>query len=121
MGLFQRHPKHRKSFSDYVSMEAEEYSLADKFLTKERVTKGFDEQHGDEVLLADVAGGVGHETVKFKEMFPEAKGTRTVQDLPLTLDTIEELPIGTEKMHIDYFTAQPIQGRLIFAWSIIIK
>jgi hypothetical protein len=113
-GLLEIHPEQKKSFDDYMAGRPRSKAWCEMFPAREKVIDRFDEKGGDRVLLVDVAGGVGHETVKFKEMFPHAKGRCIVQDLPLTLDKIGELPYGIEKMHYDYFTPQPIRGTSIF-------
>lgn len=66
----------------------------------------------DTVLLVDVGGGKGHVTRQIKQMCPNIKGRMILQDRPqVTSNITEEMP-GIEVMAYDFFTPQPIKGKL---------
>ncbi|KAK0301696.1 hypothetical protein LTR82_018161 [Friedmanniomyces endolithicus] len=60
--------------------------------------------------LADARGGPGQEIVRLKERHPELPGRYVLQDLPITLDRVDSVPEGVEKMPYDFFTPQPVVG-----------
>lgn len=109
--LLEIHPEQKKSFDDYMAGRPRSKAWCEMFPAL-KLIDGFNEHRGDGILLVDVAGGVGHETVKFLEKFPQAKGRCILQDLSITLDKIGNLQYGIEKMTYDFFTPQPIRGRL---------
>ncbi|KAL1977238.1 hypothetical protein VTN31DRAFT_97 [Thermomyces dupontii] len=59
-------------------------------------------------LIVDIGGGRGHSLVQIRERWPELKGRMILQDRPVVLDSIGELP-GIEKMPHDFFTEQPVK------------
>ena len=71
-----------------------------------------------EVLIVDVAGGIGHRVRDFKTKHPQASGRAVLQDLPYVLPSIDSNPemlaalqkCGIELMDYDYTQPQPIQG-----------
>lgn len=67
-----------------------------------------------EVLMVDVGGGPGQELVGLKERCSKLPGRFILQDLPITLNGIERLPSGVEKMPHDFFTPQPITGARVY-------
>ena len=67
----------------------------------------------DEVLLVDVGSSHGHETVDFQKQHPHLQGRFILQDLPETIKGIRT-PLGSiETMPYDFFTPQPVRGRLL--------
>ena len=68
-----------------------------------------------EVLLVDVGGGRGQDLVRLAEHVPEARsaGLLILQDLPSTIEKLAALPHGIKTMPYDFFTPQPVQGRLV--------
>lgn len=68
----------------------------------------------DDVLLVDVAGGRGHDVGKFRAQFPQLPGRCVLQDLPETIAQVRQTtPLqGVELMEYDFFTPQPIKGKL---------
>lgn len=72
----------------------------------------------DQVLVIDIAGGVGHRLKDFKTKFPHASGRAVLQDQAHVLPTAENNPkvfaglqaCGIEEMSHDIFKPQPIQG-----------
>ena len=65
---------------------------------------------GDEPLLVDVGGGLGHDLIALKAKFPNIPGKLVVQDLPIVIDNVKDLPPGIEAMKHDFFSAQPVKN-----------
>ncbi|KAL4816805.1 O-methyltransferase-domain-containing protein [Aspergillus spinulosporus] len=63
-----------------------------------------------EVLIVDIGGGEGHCLHAFNHKFPNTPGRRILQDLPHVLETVTNVPVKTELMAHDFFTAQPVKG-----------
>ncbi|KAE9370157.1 hypothetical protein N431DRAFT_343662 [Stipitochalara longipes BDJ] len=66
----------------------------------------------DTVLLVDIGGGTGAVSKRIRGLTAGIKGKIVLQDRPVVLKGIEEIP-GRELMEYDFFTPQPIQGRLL--------
>ena len=64
---------------------------------------------GDEPLLIDVGGGLGHDLIALKAKFPNVPGKLVVQDLPIVIDHVKDLPPGIEAMKHDFFSPQPVK------------
>ena len=64
---------------------------------------------GDEPLLVDVGGGLGHDLIALKAKFPNIPGKLVVQDLPTVIDHVKDLPPGIEAMKHDFFSPQPLK------------
>lgn len=62
------------------------------------------------MLIVDVGGGPGQEIIGLKKRHPELPGRYVLQDLPITLDRLDRVPDGVEKMPYDFFTPQPVTG-----------
>ena len=62
-------------------------------------------------LLVDVGGNTGYDAASFKAKNPHIKGRAVVQDLPETLAS-GAAPENVEAIAYDFFTAQPIKGKL---------
>lgn len=60
--------------------------------------------------VVDVGGGTGHELVKLIEKYPNLSGSLIVQDIPVVIDSIKELPSRIEAMKHDFFAPQPVRG-----------
>ena len=65
---------------------------------------------GDEPLLVDIGGGLGHDLIALKAKFPNIPGKLVVQDLPVVIDHVKDLPPGIEAMKHDFFSPQPVKG-----------
>ena len=69
----------------------------------------------DDVLLVDVAGGLGHDVGSFRTHFPHVPGRCILQDLPETIAQVRKTPPpGVELMKYDFFTPQPVKGKVPF-------
>ncbi|RYP75441.1 hypothetical protein DL771_002326 [Monosporascus sp. 5C6A] len=77
---------------------------------KERLIDGFDTENKDAVMMVDIAGGIGHYSAQFHANFPDAPGRLVLEDLPLVIGEIKNLPPKIEKVAHDMFTEQPIKG-----------
>lgn len=82
----------------------------DTFPFKEAFSKI--ETTDDTVLLVDVGGGNGQATKAIRQLCPDAKGKLILQDQSTVLEAITTPLPGVEKMGYDFFTPQPIKGRL---------
>lgn len=69
----------------------------------------------DSTLLVDIGGGRGHDLEAFRNRFPDARGKLVVQDLPPVIDDIKDLRVNIERQKYDFFTEQPVVGRLLKA------
>ena len=65
---------------------------------------------GDKPLLIDIGGGLGHDLIALKSKFPNLSGRLIVQDLPIVIENVKDLPSGIEAMQHDFFTPQPVKG-----------
>lgn len=66
-----------------------------------------------EILLVDVGGATGHDLVAFHEQYPDLPGRLILQDLPLSIAEVKDLPKVIEPMAYDFFTEQPVKGMSI--------
>ena len=83
----------------------------DFFPVHEILLKGV-KRDNESTLLIDIAGGEGHDAESFHQKFPDVPGKVIVQDLPATIDNIKELDPAVVRMRYDFFTPQPIHGKL---------
>lgn len=83
---------------------------SDIYPVQERLIEGFDSSDKENVLLVDLAGGLGHYATQFQSNFPDAPGRLVLQELPVVVDAIQDLPSKVEKMSYDMFTENPIKG-----------
>jgi hypothetical protein len=65
------------------------------------------------VLLVDVGGGNGQATTAIRALCPGIKGKMILQDQQHVLDAINTPLSGVEKMGYDFFTIQPVKGKLL--------
>ena len=65
------------------------------------------------VLLVDIGGANGSQVMDFKAQFPHLPGRCVLQDLfPPNSNGVPEQAEGLEMMTYDFFTPQPIKGKL---------
>ena len=67
----------------------------------------------DTVLLIDVGGGKGHVAEQIRTLTKDIKGRVILPDLPKVIEDISEPLPRVERMKYDFFTAQPVQGKII--------
>ena len=65
---------------------------------------------GDKPLLVDIGGGLGHDLIALKAKFSNIPGKLIVQDLPIVIDHVKDLPPGIEAMKHDFFSPQPVKN-----------
>lgn len=65
----------------------------------------------NDTLLVDVGGGKGHDLERFLSKYPQAKGRLVLQDLPSTINNIQQLSPDISPMSHDFFTPQPVKGK----------
>jgi hypothetical protein len=63
-----------------------------------------------DTLLVDIGGGLGHDLIALKNRYPELPGKLIVQDLPVVINDIKDLPAGIEAMGHDFFQPQPVKN-----------
>ena len=76
----------------------------------------------DIVLMVDIGGANGSQAINFKAQFPHLPGRYVVQDLFLSNsgEAIKNLE-GVEMMTHDFFTPQPIKGKICSIPSLCLK
>jgi hypothetical protein len=82
---------------------------ANFYPVNDRLVDGFDSSD-DSVLLVDVGGSLGHDIEEFRSKFSDAPGRLVLQDLPVVIDAIKELPSKIERMKHDFHTEQPVKA-----------
>lgn len=110
-GLLEKNPEQKQAFDDYMKsrrlVDAPQwfdiYPAATKLANARK--------DANAILLVDIAGGPGQEVERFRQRNPTLPGRCVLQDLPLTIQRIEELHDGVEAMEYDFFTPQPLKGR----------
>ena len=72
----------------------------------------------DAVLMVDIGGATGSQTIDFKVQFPHLPGRYVVQDLFLSNSKeVVKNSEGVEMMTYDFFTPQPIKGKTCISVS----
>jgi hypothetical protein len=82
----------------------------DWYPVKSRV---LEDASNDTVLIVDVGGGKGHDLLEFRQKYPNS-GRMILEDLPVVLETVEDLDAGIEVIEYDFFAEQPVQGEIDF-------
>jgi len=105
-----RHPEQLVNFNDLMMRKninrGAWFSIAD---AQQVVLDGYD---GKSALLVDVGGNRGTDLGEFKNVYSGAKGELVLQDLPLVIDGIKELDGEIVRMKHDFFTPQPVKGKI---------
>lgn len=65
----------------------------------------------NDILLVDVGGGKGHDLERLLTHYPQTKGRLVLQDLPSTINCIQQLSPDIRRMPHDFFTPQPVKGK----------
>jgi demethylsterigmatocystin 6-O-methyltransferase len=109
-----KHPEVLQSFQQWMTCQREGHThWLDFYPFEQQVVQGFDDQDPDAVLLVDVGGGMGQEIREIKARFPELPGRMILQDLSSTIERVQAEGAGSmEAMAHDFFTPQPIQGKI---------
>ena len=84
----------------------------DLYPVKERL--GLDAPNGDTdaAFLVDIGGGLGHDLEELKVKHPDIRGRLILQDQPEVIAQISKAFDGIDRTAHDFFTPQPVKGRL---------
>lgn len=100
-------PKLKDDFHTYMAAHKKGCSSIVDLLPLSVLLEGYD--HTSSVLLVDIGGGVGHQSMELRSRYPQLQGDIVVQDLRVT----KELEFaGVRGMKYDFFTPQPIESEL---------
>lgn len=81
----------------------------------ERLIEGFD-PHNSDVLLVDVGGGRGHDTLSFATRHAPHPGKVVLQDRePVIAEVQDKDKLPFECVAHDFFTPQPIRGARVYS------
>lgn len=117
MGFFEffaANQDQRRYFDDYMAIRRKGLSSwHEVFPMNSELVPGFNQSDPQAVLLVDVGGNWGHELQSFHEAHPDAPGRLIVQDLPVMTEKFGgKAPAGIEVQTYDFFTPQPVKGKL---------
>ncbi|KAL8802668.1 MAG: hypothetical protein Q9200_006508 [Gallowayella weberi] len=109
-GLLEKNQEQKQSFDDYMrsrrlTMTPQWFDIYPAVTKLANVRKDT-----DAILLVDIGGGPGQELERFKQKYPNIPGRCVLQDLPVTLERIQNTVKGIEAMAYDFFTPQPLKG-----------
>lgn len=104
------HPEDLEHFNGMMTAQRHQRrNWYDLYPVQEKLIDGADPSAP---LLVDIGGASGYELATFKERFPNAQGELVLEDLPQTIESITNLDASIRKVSYDFFTEQPIQGKL---------
>ena len=107
-----KNPEANARFNTFMEgMRGSRPHWTDWFPVQERVLDGVDDDR-TRPLLVDIGGGRGHDIACFAERFPNAPGQLILEELPAVIDDIATLDPRIQRMKHDFFTPQPVKGRL---------
>ena len=104
----EKDPEQKQAFDDYMKSRRlgpqwfDIYPVATKFANARK--------DAEAILLVDIGGGPGQEVDLFKQRYPDIPGLCVLQDLPLTIERIDKLHEGIERMVYNFFEPQPVKG-----------
>lgn len=81
------------------------------FPVQERLVKGA-KSEDDAVFIVDIGGSIGHDLAEFGRKHPDTPGRLVLQDLPVVLGQIASLDDKIERMPYDFYTEQPLLGKV---------
>ncbi|KAI0852445.1 putative O-methyltransferase [Daldinia vernicosa] len=86
----------------------------------ERLVQGFDaDTGGNDVLLVDVGGGLGHDLLELKEKHPSLPGKLILQDRPEVISAVSSEGVFEATAH-DFFAPQPVkEARAYYLHSVL--
>lgn len=121
-GVFQYAMHHKGLYWDYLKEHPAEQAAFNVTMELSRAFRGFEwfdvypvQERVQDVtdsttLLVDIGGNAGLDVIAFKKKFPELKGKLIIEDLPVVIEIIKDLPEGIEAVAYDFFTPQPFEG-----------
>ncbi|KAI1482509.1 putative O-methyltransferase [Daldinia eschscholtzii] len=118
-----QNPPYLEVFNNYMSAyRAGKPSWVDQgfYPISERLVEGFNSNpEGNDVLLVDVGGGLGHDIRELKEKHPSLPGKIIVQDRPEVISAVSGGGIFEPIAH-DFFTPQPMkEARAYYLHSVL--
>lgn len=104
----KKYPEQRGYFDNFMAgRRRETLRWFDIYPAAENLTSGLRSGPQD-VLIVDIGGSHGHDLISFKARHNELSGRCILQDLPETIDSIQNPLSGIEAMAYDFFTPQPV-------------
>lgn len=108
-------PEYKRDFDLYMGARRQGDLVPEWFqlypVDQELVASGL-KAGAEDVLLVDVAGGLGHDVGKFRARFSHLPGRCVLQDQAGTIEQVKkDPPKGVELMAYDFFTPQPVKGK----------
>ena len=101
-------PKHQTAFNTVMGISR--MGRGEEWFEFYPVGKKLQVEASSQPLLVDVGGGLGHDLIAFKEKFPTLPGKLILEDLPIVIEDVKNLPEGIEAISHDFFTPQPVKG-----------
>lgn len=108
--FIEKNPRVQSAFNQTMAiprLSFGEEEWFEYFPVKEKLLRGITE---DDILLADIGGGRGHDLVAFQKKYAGVPGRLVLQDLPVVINNLKGLPKGIELAAHDFFTPQPLKG-----------
>ncbi|KAJ5921469.1 S-adenosyl-L-methionine-dependent methyltransferase [Penicillium verhagenii] len=110
----QQQPENLAYFNEYMKTNrAGMPTFLDVYPVLDRATNLGPER----ALFVDIGGGVGHQAVAFRQLYPQLQGRVIVQDLAPTLERALAHP-EIEKMPYDFFNPQIVQAKFYYLRNI---
>ena len=115
--LYEDEPLRGQVFNSFMTKWRQGTSLwTDLYPAKTLLCDTVD-KFADAVLMVDIGGGSGHVLTEFAKDPAHRTGRLILQDLPSALGDAELLKSqGIEAMGYDFFTSQPVTGKIIPPW-----
>lgn len=102
--------RHAEAFHNHMKFK----TLAKKWFETvpvKEIFADFKKDDPDAVLMVDVGGNSGHDTLDFHRAWPDQPGRLIVEDLPAVIQTIDREALKpVEAVEHDFFTPQPVKG-----------
>lgn len=90
-----------------VTMALQKLGEEETFILSYPVSERLSIEDAERVLIVDVAGGVGHQLLKFQARAESLKGKMVLLDLPAVVAQADSLPEGVVKVGHDFFQPLP--------------
>lgn len=87
-------------------------SWLDVFPFQEEI-EGWKGGNEERVLMVDVGGGFGQQSVGLRKKYPGLKGRVVLQDLPATIGRLGGGLEGVEVMAHNFLEVQPVKGQFL--------
>lgn len=112
----------RMSSAFNETMALQKTGEEETFVLSYPVSERLSNEDPERVLFVDVGGGVGHQTIKFRDRAAQLKGKLVVEDLPAVLEQASELPQDIVQVGHDFFKPQPesVKGAKAFYLRMIL-